>query len=147
MKNKFIIAYKRIMGDIAKLSKSDNELKEEKRVRKKIIALCLAGVMAVMPIAGMGGTMTYAENTNAVGNSSPSVSTMKLNLLEKPLGVDKENLSFSWAMEDGDMDEYQTAYQIVVGTTEAAIRKGEFLCDTGWVTSAQSSGCKSGFRR
>ena len=68
-------------------------------MRKKIIALCLAGVMAVMPIAGMGGTMTYAENTNAVGNSSPSVSTMKLNLLEKPLGVDKENLSFSWAME------------------------------------------------
>ena len=67
MKNKFIIVYKRIMGDIAKLSKSDNELKEEKRVRKKIIALCLAGVMAVMPIAGMGGTMAYAENTNAVG--------------------------------------------------------------------------------
>ena len=114
-------------------------------MRKKIIALCLAGVMAVMPIAGMGGTMTYAENTNAVGNSSPSVSTMKLNLLEKPLGVDKENLSFSWAMEDGDMDEYQTAYQIVVGTTEAAIRKGEFLCDTGWVTSAQSSGVKADF--
>ena len=56
-------------------------------------------------------------------NSSPSVSTMKLNLLEAPLGVDKENLSFSWAMEDGDMDEYQTAYQIVVGTTEAAIKK------------------------
>ena len=88
------------MGDIAKLSKSDNELKEEKRVRKKIIALCLAGVMAVMPIAGMGGTMAYAENTNTVENSSPSVSTMKLNLLEAPLGVDKENLSFSWAMED-----------------------------------------------
>ena len=82
MKNNFIIVYKRIMGDIAKLSKSGNELEEEKRVRKKIIALCLAGVMAVMPIAGMGGTMAYAENTNTVENSSPSVSTRKLTAAE-----------------------------------------------------------------
>ena len=51
-------------------------------MRKKIIALCLAGVMAVMPIAGMGGTMAYAENTNTVENSSPSVSTRKLTAAE-----------------------------------------------------------------
>ena len=59
--------------------------------------------------------------------------------LENPLGIDSAQPDFSWQMQDTRRGARQTAYQILVGESEAAIKKGEGnIWDSGKVVSANS---------
>lgn len=64
---------------------------------------------------------------------------LRINLLSQPFGVDKNDLRFSWVMNDPDSNEKQTAYRITVAETAAALAAGEFVHDSGWVDSAEST--------
>ena len=52
---------------------------------------------------------------------------LRINLLSQPFGVDKNDLRFSWVMNDPDSNEKQTAYRITVAETAAALAAGEFV--------------------
>ena len=69
----------------------------------------------------------------AAGNAPGAPENLKINLLEKPYGVPKEDLRFSWSFTDRDQNEKQTAYRIVIGETASDMQAGSYLIDTGWV--------------
>ena len=57
---------------------------------------------------------------------------LKVNLLDKPLGVSKDGLRFSWSFEDPDANEYQSAYRIVVASSKLSFcRKNMFMTAVG----------------
>ena len=64
---------------------------------------------------------------------------LRINLLSAPFGVDKNDLRFSWVMNDEDQNEVQKAYRITVAETAAALAAGEFVHDSGWVESSGSA--------
>ncbi len=57
-----------------------------------------------------------------------------------PFGGPKEDLRFSWAWEDADENEIQTAYRLVVSNRLNQFEEGSYLYDSGWVETALSSG-------
>ena len=65
---------------------------------------------------------------------------LKVNLLDKPLGVSKDGLRFSWSFEDPDANEYQSAYRIVVASSKAQFLQKEYVYDSGWSDASASSG-------
>lgn len=67
-------------------------------------------------------------------------SDLKINLLCNPYGVDKNNISFSWIMNDSNKDEYQTAYRLVISDSINAVNQRKFLYDSGWRTSSENTG-------
>lgn len=64
---------------------------------------------------------------------------LKVNLLESPMGVEKDKLSFSWMTEDDGKDFIQTAYRIVIARGEKNFYDGIYIKDTGWIKSSQST--------
>ena len=46
--------------------------------------------------------------------------------MDKPLGVSKDGLRFSWSFEDPDANEYQSAYRIVVASSKAQLLQKEY---------------------
>ena len=64
---------------------------------------------------------------------------LRINLLSAPFGVDKSDLRFSWVMNDKDQNEVQKAYRITVAETAAALAAGEFVHDSGWIESSDST--------
>ena len=64
---------------------------------------------------------------------------LRINLLSAPFGVDKNDLRFSWVMNDEDQNEVQKAYRITVAETAAALAAGEFVHDSGWVESSSNA--------
>ena len=65
---------------------------------------------------------------------------LRINLLSTPLGVDKDNLRFSWVMNDEDQNEVQTVYRITIAKTVAELASSDFVYNSGWVESSNSSG-------
>lgn len=106
-------------------------------LRRKIkrVLLCFLSVLIVLSFVIPGNLVV-----NALG-AIPSATNLKLNLLEEPYGITKDNLAFSWAMDDSDYDEYQTEYRLFIDTTYNDAANGEgSVYDSNWVESSQSSG-------
>ena len=76
----------------------------------------------------------------ASGSKPEAPDRLKINLMKEPLGVPKENLSFSWAFEDQDKNETQSAYQLVISETTEDFQQGVYLFDSGWTKNANSAG-------
>ncbi|MBQ7320437.1 MAG: family 78 glycoside hydrolase catalytic domain [Clostridia bacterium] len=65
---------------------------------------------------------------------------LKVNLLEQPFGVQKDDLRFSWAMGSEGKNVKQTAYRIVVAQSLALMDKGTYVYDSTWIESDKSTG-------
>ena len=56
-----------------------------------------------------------------------------------PFGVNPEEIIFSWEMQSNDMNVVQTAYQLVIASTNGKIKAGKFdVYNSGIVKSSQS---------
>ncbi len=110
------------------------------RSLKKLIATLVATVMMASTVLSSGITAFAAD-----GNTAPEAPTnTKVELLENPYGINTKDPSFSWAMVDADKDEVQTAYRIVVGTSQENMQNQNYIKDTDWVSSSESSYIKAG---
>src|SRR5271154_3430480 len=88
--------------------------------------------VAVVCILLFASTVS-AQSTKPVKLECESLST--------PLGMDSREPSLSWQMKDARAGARQTAYQIVVGSTEAGVAAGKGdLWDSGRVESEISQG-------
>ena len=83
---------------------------------------------------------SFGMEASAAGNPPQAPERLKVNLLDKPLGVSKDGLRFSWSFEDPDADEYQSAYRIVVASSKAQFLQKEYVYDSGWSDASASSG-------
>lgn len=63
---------------------------------------------------------------------------MKINLLETPYGVTKDQLSFSWKDDLDDM-QMQSSYRIAVSKRINDVLEGQYLYDTDWVEGSQNT--------
>ena len=108
-------------------------MKNVKRTAAFALAVCL--------IAEGGGFQM--STVQASEGSAPSVSDLKVEMLDEPYGINTDDPAFSWVMTDSDPDEVQTAYRIVVASNadDAATGKGTVI-DSGWVESSESSYAK-----
>lgn len=75
--------------------------------------------------------------SDQTGEDAPQ--QMKINLLEKPYGVTREAMSFSWADSSGNGMQIQSAYRLVLSKRLKNISSGIYLYDTGWVESNQNT--------
>lgn len=82
----------------------------------------------------------FGTSASALGNVPEAPNHLKVNLMEEPFGVPKEDLRFSWAFEDGDSNEFQTAYRMVAADSEAHFAAGSYQYDSGWIEETSSSG-------
>lgn len=98
----------------------------------KVLALVVLLLTALSPLG-----------VRAAGVSPEAPENLRINLLEEPWGIPKEDFRFSWAFVDPDREEKQTAYRIVVGTTEESILSEAYLYDTGWIEGSGSSGIRA----
>lgn len=65
--------------------------------------------------------------------------SLRVNLLKAPFGVDKDRLRFSWVMNSTVRNDRQTAYRLVVARSAEQAERGEYLYDSDWVATAQST--------
>ena len=113
-------------------------------------AMCL--VLALLMVLAMGcrkdptndpTPKPPVDNPNPpAGDETASVdkpSDLRINLLSEPFGVDKNDLRFSWVMNDPDQNEKQTAYRIVIANSAANMQAKQYVFDSGLVQSAQST--------
>ena len=111
-------------------------MKNNKNSAKKITAL-LAATLVCVGALGISASCSY---TPAPPKEDPT--ELKLNLLENPMGVKKDELSFGWVMNDNDMDEVQTAYRLVIAQGADKFQSGEYTYDSDWVESSQNTAVK-----
>jgi len=55
-----------------------------------------------------------------------------------PLGIDEPKPRFSWQLENGERGVLQTSYEVRVALSEAALKEGKLLWDSGILNSDQS---------
>ena len=106
--------------------------------RKNLLRAMLCIVLCVCMVAQTGLTAFAAP---AESNTAPTAPTgLLMELMEKPFGIDNANPAMSWIVNDADNNEVQTAYQILVATTQANINadNGD-VWDSGKVESNESS--------
>ena len=60
------------------------------------------------------------------------------NYAQNPIGIDATNPQFSWVLSSNQRQQGQSAYRIILASSKLAIGKGDFLWDTGKVTSDQT---------
>ncbi len=98
------------------------------------IKMILLGVFAMLALCSLGA--------KAAENPPEAPINLKINLLEEPFGIPKEDIRFSWTFVDQDNNEKQTAYRIVIGETYSKIQEGVYLADSGWIEESQSTGVR-----
>lgn len=90
-------------------------------------------------VGTMGGTVGLSA-AQAAGAPDAVVSDLKCEYTNNPLGLDVARPRLSWVTTSPQRGQVQTAYQILVGTSEEKLNAGEGdLWDTGKVTSGQST--------
>ena len=94
----------------------------------------LAGVLFFAALVPLG--------VRAAGRAPEAPENLKINLLEDPFGIPREDIRFSWAFVDKDSDEKQTEYRIVIGKTSADMMSGTYLHDSGWIADSGSTGIR-----
>ena len=95
-----------------------------KRILALVLSVAVAGAVLVSPLSA-----SAQQGTTAPG----APYGLLTNELEHPLNV--ETPTFSWWLEDADVDEGQTAYQLVVRDELT----GEVVWDSGKVESSEQS--------
>ena len=95
------------------------------------------------------GTETGAKETGAeteeipAGPASGQVVSLRVNYEKEPNCIDDTPV-FSWATESTVRGTYQKSYRITVAKSEAALRSGDFVWDSGEVQSDVSVNIKYG---
>ena len=64
---------------------------------------------------------------------------LRVDLLDEAFGIPKSAPVFSWAMRSGDIGDIQTGYRIFISLRREDMDKGDYLVDTGWVATDESS--------
>ena len=78
----------------------------------------------------------FAINLSASSPSEPG--ELRINNMYNPVGIDTSNPKFSWVVNDADRGERQTAYQIIVASSQASISNNTGdKWDSGRIMSAQ----------
>mgnify|MGYP002987395254 CR=1 FL=1 len=80
-----------------------------------------------------------AEESKSVQGGEDAPYGMKINLLDKPYGVTKDRLSFSWTDSFVNNMQNQSAYRIVISKRENDASEGIYIYDTDWVESSQNT--------
>ncbi len=104
---------------------------------KKFLSVVLSATMAASCIMNMGILNVSAMNGDNTAPLAPD--NMKIELLEQAYGIGTKNPSFSWAVNDPDQNEMQTAYRIVISDTLEQAKSSNYLHDTGWISSDQNT--------
>ncbi|MCI9487255.1 MAG: family 78 glycoside hydrolase catalytic domain [Lachnospiraceae bacterium] len=84
----------------------------------------------------------FPLGAGAAGAAPEKPENLKINLLEDPMGVPREDLRFSWSFVDRDYDEYQSAYRIVIASRASKLSTGPDVADTGWISGGGSAGIR-----
>ncbi len=64
---------------------------------------------------------------------------LRVDLREKAFGVSRACPTFSWAMHSGEVNDIQTSYRIVLAHRLSDLKEEDYLLDTGWIVSDESS--------
>lgn len=72
--------------------------------------------------------------TSCSNTKEKAPTDLKVNLLDNPIGVDLENIHFSWVMNDDDSDEYQSSYRIRIAESIDGLNN-KCVYDTDWIKS------------
>ena len=64
---------------------------------------------------------------------------LKIDLLSAAYGIPKATPVFSWVMRSGEIGDIQTSYRIVIAKRMSDMQDGDYLLDTGWVATDESS--------
>ena len=91
-----------------------------------------------MLLAGwlLGAGLAFGLSTAA---GSVTVETLRCEYLDNPLGIDTAQPRLSWVLESTERGQKQTAYQVLVASSEALLKANTGdLWDTGTVTSDQT---------
>ncbi len=64
---------------------------------------------------------------------------LRVNLLSAPFGIPKEAPAFSWVMRSSEVGDIQTSYRIVIARRLSDMAEGDYLLDTGWIVTDDSS--------
>lgn len=98
--------------------------------------------------ASTAGLSSVAKAHARNGPSTVTVTGLKVDYLDKPMGSDNPHPRLSWRLEAQRRNVRQTAYRIQVASNAALLRRGSAdLWDSGKVGSAQSFGIPYGGRR
>lgn len=98
--------------------------------KKEMLARLLAAGMTASMLLGCMPASALAAADTAVVNA-------QVDYMENPVGLDKTDVKFSWAMSSSTVGAAQTAYQIVVHKDSS---DGEVVWDSGLVESSESVG-------
>lgn len=91
-------------------------------VIKKILYTGLMSLLAAGIISGCASSQTEIVH-------------LQTNHQDAPLGIDDSDVVFGWQMASEEQDKSQSAYRIVVADSESALKKEEYLWDSGKVVS------------
>ena len=107
-----------------------------KKLRTLSILLALVMVLGTVPVQAL----------SVDSNTEPSAPTgLMMELSSEPLGVEAEYPSLSWVVNDADQDEIQTAYRILVATSEEKLVEGQTdIWDSGKVLSEENTNVRYG---
>lgn len=64
---------------------------------------------------------------------------LRVNLLSNAYGIEKNTPTFSWVMHSNDVGDIQTGYRIVIATRLEDMQEQNYLLDTGWTATDESS--------
>ncbi len=78
--------------------------------------------------------------TSCALRAAVTVTNLRTESLETPLGIDEIQPLFSWQMASDRIGAAQTAYRVMVADDEAKLSAGEFVYDSGRVMSDRSLG-------
>ncbi|MBE6621074.1 MAG: hypothetical protein E7625_06920 [Ruminococcaceae bacterium] len=102
--------------------------------------LCLTMALCMLLLSGCRKTPDQGNDppdAPATGEDKPT--GLRINLLSEPFGVDKNDLRFSWAMNDAGSDAKQAAYRIVIAKGADKMAARDYVLDTDWVNSSKNT--------
>lgn len=70
--------------------------------------------------------------------AAPVITKLQTEFMSRPLGIDVMQPHFSWQMQSSDYGARQTAYQILVASSQESLSKGIYVYDSGKVESGIS---------
>ncbi|MFE9628058.1 hypothetical protein [Streptomyces sp. NPDC006527] len=104
----------------------------------------LATALGSVPLSMAAGRILGAPAASAAANAAPvrapgrtSLTGLAVELRENPLGVDADRPRFGWRMESRDRGRRQSAYRILVASSDVRLSRGRAdLWDSGKVTDS-----------
>ncbi len=84
------------------------------------------------------GVLVLAAVTMAHGAGRLGPVELRVDNLSTPLGIDDGTPSFSWQLQDDARGARQSAYEVQVAASAAALANGQTLWDSGQIASPQS---------